>query len=105
MGMFDYVRCVYPLPVDGANDKMYQTKSLDYPSLDMYEIRADGTLWRQRYEDQNWEPIANTGEIRFYDWLEPDGWLEWSAYFKHGTLLDLNLIEHRPRFAEHRREP
>lgn len=123
MGMYDEVRCVYPLPVPGANELMYQTKSFDAPMIDLYEIRADGTLWREAYDiedrsdpnatgvyrfegmmtpvNKRWEPMsAFTGEVRFYDWLEPDGWIEWSAYFKDGSLQQLNLIEHTPDIGD-----
>ena len=45
MGMFDDIKCKYPLPLDGANALDYQTKDTDAQNLDNYEIREDGTLW------------------------------------------------------------
>jgi hypothetical protein len=48
MGMYDVVRCRYPLPVSGANARVYQTKSFNCPAMDTYEIRDDGTLWLGR---------------------------------------------------------
>jgi len=50
MGMFDYVRCHYQLPVEGANALDYQTKFAGFPNLDQYEIREDGTVWVEEYD-------------------------------------------------------
>jgi hypothetical protein len=50
MGMFDYLRCRYALPVSGANELEFQTKDTDSQYLDNYEIREDGTLWHLVYE-------------------------------------------------------
>lgn len=58
MGMFDYIKCLYPLPL--PNDAMelnntdfnnitYQTKDLEN-CMDYYEIRKDGTLWQEEYD-------------------------------------------------------
>ena len=115
MGMFDNIRCQYPMPVEGANDLDYQTKSTPEQWLDNYEIREDGTLFHEAYESRTedspespigfyvrrdklrWEAVNLTGEIRFYTSLPPkhSGWIEWSAYFVAGKLNQLHLIEHR----------
>ena len=51
MGMFDELRCKYPLPPDGVVvDAIFQTKDLPAMYLDMYEIRADGSLWHEEYD-------------------------------------------------------
>lgn len=50
MGMFDYLRCKYPLPIDGTQHLLYQTKSTPAQFLDHYEIREDGSLWHQEYD-------------------------------------------------------
>jgi hypothetical protein len=95
MGMFDELRCRYKLPIDGFDGHLFQTKSLDC-ELDLYEIREDGTLWREAYdvEDRS-DPNAvgimalagcmtrvnkrfeqrtsYTGKIRFYDYLDSIG--------------------------------
>ena len=111
MGMFDEI--IY-------KGKKYQTKSL-YRMGELYEIRNDGTLWREvvTYEDRSdpnakgllkfagiatkvhtgWEQLKRTGEVRFY-------WYEWSteeqrtlnkedysAYFVNGALKELHEIE------------
>lgn len=89
MGMFDEIRCLYPLPLEGANTRTYQTKDTPSQGLDNYEIREDGTLWHEEYDiedhsdpnatgierifgccarvNERWEPVDFTGEIRFYD--------------------------------------
>lgn len=53
MGMFDDIRCKYPLPVPGANDLDYQTKDTPEQLLDQYEIREDGTLWHENYDTED----------------------------------------------------
>lgn len=130
MGMFDDLRCKYPLPLAGANDLVYQTKDTDAQFLDMYEIREDGTLWHEVYDiedhsergewkkqnpgqdppegletfmgcmarvNKQWKQVVFTGEIRFYISTGKDhsGWIEWSAYFVNGHLLELHLIENK----------
>lgn len=116
MGMFDHIRCKYPLPVRGANDLSYQTKDTPAQALDHYVIRADGTLWHQAYdvEDRSdptavgmrrligsairvrkrWRRERLSGEIIFYADLPPKGWLEFRARFADGELECLNRIKH-----------
>ncbi len=110
MGMFDHLKCDYPLPVEGANARIYQTKDTPAQLLDNYEIREDGSLWHQSIDynddapaESTFSPVENfTGEIRFYDFQREDfgptgahGWIEWSAYFTKGKITALNLIENR----------
>lgn len=47
--------------------------------------------------NKRWEPMDFTGEISFYDCLgeKCEGWIEFSAYFEHGKIVRLNLIELR----------
>lgn len=99
MGMFDYLKCEYPLPVEGANDLEYQTKDTPAQYMDIYTIRADGTLWYRPFSDQpqEWEPAPDfTGEIRFgtTTGARRTGSIEWSAYFEAGKVVRMNLIEH-----------
>ena len=119
MGMFDYINCEYPLPVDDAPKGDYQTKDTPAQSLDFYTIKADGTLWGQEYdiEDRS-DPTAKgplamrgmmtrvnhrekqcmmTGEVVFYTDKGPDrgGWIQFSAYFKDGIIQQINAIENR----------
>jgi hypothetical protein len=88
MGMFDYIRCGYPLPLPQYQHEEFQTKDTPAQFLDHYEIMSDGTLTHQTYDiedrsDPNaeglmrivgmitrvnpkWETVDFTGEIRFY---------------------------------------
>ncbi len=119
MGMFDELRCHYPLPIEGTNGLLFQTKDTDAQFLDLYEIREDGTLWHETYDIENksqpnaegvvsiagsllrvnkqWKREHVTGEIRFYATSGSDdsGWLEFSAHFVDGHLKQLHTIEHR----------
>ena len=120
MGMFDELRCRYPLPVAGANELVFQTKSLDC-ALDCYEIDAYGGLRHQEYDledhsdptktglarlagmatrvNQRWVPESLTGEVRFYGTTDGSwsgaSWLEFSAYFVAGRLTELHQIKER----------
>lgn len=58
MGMFDDIRCKYPLPVPGANDLDYQTKDTGHQYMDQYEIREDGTLWHEDYDIEDQSDLA-----------------------------------------------
>lgn len=115
MGMFDDLRCYYPLPIPGANKLVYQTKDLEC-FMDHYEIREDGTLWHEEYDiedrsdpaeeglmglvgamtrvNKRWKQVSLTGEVVFYgsfrgDWKD---WIEWSSYFHAGRLCQLHLL-------------
>jgi hypothetical protein len=120
MGMFDYLRCKYPLPVAGANALEFQTKDTDSQYLDWYEISEDGWLLHEDYDiedksdksapegslsrlqgcmsqvNKRWEKCENfTGEVAFYTSVGKNGWVEFSAYFVKGQLKHLETIEHR----------
>jgi hypothetical protein len=69
--MFDEIRCKMPLPVAldvEHREHWFQTKDLAC-MLDRYEIREDGTLWKEEcdYEDRS-NPNAE-GLARFYGCL------------------------------------
>lgn len=53
MGMFDNIRCHYPLPDGFAGDLEYQTKDTEEQFLCHYTITEDGRLilHSERYED------------------------------------------------------
>jgi hypothetical protein len=125
MGMFDYIKCNYPLPVKGANELEYQTKDTPAQFLDRYTIGKDGSLWHEEYDiedhsDPKAEGLARvigcmtrvrkrwnrvngfTGEIRFYTFWDDSkinsglgGWIEWSAYFKGSKLANLTLVKNQ----------
>ena len=58
MGMYDYVKCEYPLPVAGANEFQYQTKDTPCQWLDLYVIKADGTLWHEEYDIEDHSKLS-----------------------------------------------
>lgn len=114
MGMFDDLRCDYPLPAAGANALRYQTKDTPAQWCDLYVIDADGQLLHEQYDtedrsDPNAEglmrfagcmtrvskrlvPVTDfTGEIRFYG--GDCDWVEFSSYFVGGKLQSVTLIE------------
>ena len=99
MGMFDYIKCEYPLP--GASDElqdvlqseMFQTKSFDC-LMDVYNITKEGLLTCRKYElDDNYDKemfkedvlIPYHGYIIFYTCLNTF-WYEYSASFVFGKL-------------------
>lgn len=56
--MFDHVKCLYPLPLDGANNLWYQTYDTPNQFLDFFYIKADGTLWEEKYDTEDRSPIG-----------------------------------------------
>lgn len=120
MGLFDYIHCKYPLPVEFPVDRSFQTKDTPAQYMEEYEIREDGTLWHEEYEiedrsnpnadneldkfcgcmtrvNQQWEFCNKfTGDIRFYESTGDDhsGWVEFTSLFLHGKLIHLELTEH-----------
>ena len=118
MGMFDYMKCKYPLPGAGDNNREYQTKDTPAQFLDNYEIRADGSLWHLDYDiedrsdpnaeglarlvgrlsrvNERWEPVPFIGEIRFYRYVSETDNAEFSAYFVNGMLNFLTPIGKEP---------
>lgn len=115
MGMFDYVRCKYPLPA-GAPVDGYQTKDTDAQYLELYEIREDGSLWYLHVErefrpdpgkeglealcgcmkkvSEEWRQERMTGEVCFYADNAGDyqNMWEFSAYFVDGQLKHFETI-------------
>ena len=58
MGLFDDIKCKYPLPVAGANKLDYQTKDTPSQFMDQYEIREDGTLWYEEYDIEDYSEYS-----------------------------------------------
>src|ERR1044071_115426 len=110
MGMFDDIKCEYPLPLPENQGELvdrnwreqgFQTKDFDC-LMDHYCIQEDGTLWRQTYAVETtrkgwprrkpvgWEPMRNhTGTVLFYDSINGqrvDYWVEWVAVFVAGKV-------------------
>lgn len=118
MGMFDSVKCDYPLPWPEAVDFGFewQTKSTDAPYLDHYEIRADGTLWREEYtvrheddpdaplgfwthrENKRWVQVKWSGEFEIYHLVDDRGWYEVKFWFRDSVVADaIPRFEPRPK--------
>ena len=122
MGMFDYLKCDYPLPEAEGRlhpECHWQTKDTPAQWMDHYHIRDDGALWHLAYDietqsgvnvdspavtlahplrhtNERWEPCLFLGEIRFYrfwDEVKHEGWIEYSSYFVHGQLQHIHCIE------------
>lgn len=78
MGMFDDIKCKYPLPVAGANALAYQTKDTPEQWCDLYEIREDGTLWHEAYDTEDQSDAAKWKAANPGHELPPEmkGWKE-----------------------------
>jgi hypothetical protein len=63
MGMFDEVRCEYPLPDAELQDERFQTKSF-YRLLENYTITKDGKLV---HDSSHWGKVTvpYTGDLSF----------------------------------------
>lgn len=73
MGLFDYIRCEYPLPDGFDGDVEYQTKDTPNQYLDRYTIAEDGRLL-----DPDGRAIAFHGDVEFY----ASNWSgSWGKYF------------------------
>ena len=55
MGMFDYINCSILFDNPKWNGLEFQTKNTPSQSLDLYEIRTDGTLWHLEYDTEIWK--------------------------------------------------
>lgn len=113
MGMFDDIKCEYPLPLPanqgelaGRNwqEQQFQTKDFDCVMTE-YCIRKDGTLWERTYawettrkgrprrKPEGWQQVNSfTGTVCFYDYIygrKADYWVEWVAEFVSGTVTEL----------------
>jgi hypothetical protein len=111
MGLFDRVRCKYPLPDPEAQDLEYQTKSTFSPYLENYVITPEGRLLKEEYdireesapeapggfrllrENGRWVQADFRGELEIHTTVPlPDGSLRWYSYlfwFKDNRVADL----------------
>lgn len=126
MGLYDYVRCEYPLPdLPDPTAIEFQTKSFPDPFLDQYRISREGRLLRTlvRIEDMSdhnapagslervsgsmtrvpigEEDLLLHGDIDFYASRDEDSaeWFEYRARFTHGVLESVK------RIPDHRTDP
>jgi hypothetical protein len=105
MGMFDYLKCSYPLPgeppafVTGADDD-FQTKDMPDPMLDHYEITVDGRLLKDGVDTNFHGDLefyafnASSGPLGFYTRNGEDAeWVEYRVRFTHGRVESIEEIE------------
>lgn len=118
MGMFDEVRCLYPLPwpAEELAGLEWQSKCTPAQYIDDYEIRADGTFWHEAYtvrfeEDPkapvgfriyrdipHWEQVPWEGELEMHAGRElpgEPGRVHYSVrfWFRDGLVRD--MIAHK----------
>jgi hypothetical protein len=93
MGMFDEVRCEYPLPDAELQDERFQTKNF-YRLLETFTITKDGELV---HDSSHWGKVVvpYTGDLSFYTarGSRQDNnfeWFEYRAEFKDGQLQSLS---------------
>lgn len=98
MGLFDNLRCHYPLPVVGANARYYQTKDTPCQRMNEYEITEEGLLRHREWDADTgpgdkwiWHPDF-VGEVRFDDKEDGGGRIKFSAHFVNGALKELRLL-------------
>jgi hypothetical protein len=89
MGLFDTIKCEYPLPNGLHQELEFQTKDLEC-SMAHYTITRDGRLIRRHRpgrpgpeRDIEW-PIH--GDIRIYDLDPNEQFVEYSVRFTHGRV-------------------
>ena len=114
MGMFDELKCEYPLPSHPElQGRTWQTKSFEC-NLEMYHITADGFLTVEKHEretvmDDNavfgfylksirqWTETLDDfhGDIFFYgfaDEMYNAGWITFRARFTEGRLSNIKEV-------------
>lgn len=115
MGMYDYVKCEFPLTRPEMQDRLFQTKDTPNQFLDTYTITADGRLLGPKY-DLEWQEDAEapmggylkrenlqmhdadfSGRFVFYDFetgshLDSD-LIYFEAMFDRGKLLCIRELE------------
>lgn len=99
MGMYDAIRCDYPLPDPELQDAEFQTKDLGQ-TLSRYRITADGRLCLSREvvdifdeghraphreEPRSMEDKRYHGDINFYTYVGEQR-VEYHARFTHGVI-------------------
>src|SRR5579884_2896074 len=111
MGLFNRVRCRYPLPDPEAQNFGFQTKSLPEQLLDDYEITEDGRLLHQTYatrleentaapvgffvhrENARWVPVDFSGKLEIYTSAGEPGrggvWYSYLFEFDKGSVVGL----------------
>jgi hypothetical protein len=122
MGMYDYLKCHYPLPDPEFQSDQFQTKDLDC-ELKVYEITVNGKLIKNEYDteitpkeerpfpnapENSWKSIFGImrtvkgserqievtfdSDLFFYKSMPTGTWIEYRARFDDGQLLSIKRI-------------
>lgn len=119
MGLYDNVRCRYPLPEREAQDIVFQTKSTLAPFMEDYVITEDGRLlrevcderweedpkaplgWVMHGENPRWEPVSFRGHLEIHGVLaDPrhgEIWCSYLFWFRDGRVAE---VQHGPGHGE-----
>ena len=96
MGLFDDIRCEYPLPETEVPcpSLNFQTKDTPDQYLSHYTITKDGWLRLDSPEGEV-EFVDFSGELEFYEYnLENRGEWRYKAWFRDGKLKDIFISEY-----------
>ena len=127
MGMFDEVRLKIKIPWPEVQDSLWQSKDTPRQYLDTYEIREDGSLWREEYDERceddkdspygiaiyhdnkRWVPEPWDGELEVHEFVQHEGRSSgWSYsiqfWFRGGQVKDAIYSKHDTEAAEAARE-
>ena len=108
MGMFDTLEIKYALPWPEVQDSTeWQSKDTPTQNLDNYELREDGTLWHEAYDERwvedpsdqlsggytrkdnkRWEQIELDGEVIDGDHAVDGTWYTVRFWFRHDVVAD-----------------
>ena len=95
MGLFDEVRCPYPLNCPEVQDAIFQSKDTPTQYFDQYEIRVDGTLWHEAFDHRDnvrWEQVMIDGEIEIHHAIGEAPNMKWYSFrfwFRDGVVRDM----------------
>jgi hypothetical protein len=91
MGMFDEIRCEYPLPDSEVQEELFQTKSFEN-LMDHYTITQDGRLIKHEVK---WEPVPEE-ERPYYGTPEWDKhpFLQLAGSIKEVPVGDVEIPYH-----------
>ena len=121
MGLFNTLKVKMPLPLKGANELEYQSKDIHPNFMEHYEIRENGTLWKQVYDVEDhsdpkatgwpgiigkftrvnlrWRRQYPTTTIWFYTHIADEKkkvrWIEWRAELVKGKVTEIKRVKNR----------
>ena len=107
MGLFDDIKCEFPLP-DECKETNFQTKDFPDPYLDKYVITKEGKLAKRTFSGvgDEWhhdkdEPMEFHGILNFYTYTGSHEagdfkWWEYAAKFTDGKLVSITRVDRDP---------